>query len=90
MSFVLFYLIHVLVISGYEHAFEAFERIQCTRKTTMTIIRKITPNIWSILQSHFSYFIYLYIITLSMKSVLSVYAKPILASSGDRGQIRVC
>ena len=54
-SFLSYYSIHkeiiCLVVRGCEHAFKDFERIWYTRETTMIIISRIIPNVWSALGS---------------------------------------
>ena len=37
------------MVSGYKHAFKAFERTQYARKTTMIIISRIIPIVWRVL-----------------------------------------
>ena len=44
-------LVICLVVSGCEYAFKAFKRIQHTRQTTMIIISRIIPTVWSVLWS---------------------------------------
>ena len=39
-----------LVIISCEHAFKAFERIQCTRETALIILSRIIPNVWTVLR----------------------------------------
>ena len=39
------------MVSGCKRALKAFERIQCTRETTLTISRVI-PSVWNTRQTH--------------------------------------
>lgn len=41
-----------MVVTGCKHVLKTFERIQHTRETTVIIINRIIPKVWSALQNY--------------------------------------